>query len=1084
MLILHANWICGAFHLWAESLDLYLAHSREEASLRSARDNDPVDVSQIIDELDHPFLIPPNDLVKILTERGYLPPAALGDSFSFSLLLPHDQRGPCPSTRLGSMLSEHTAPVGLCHSRIHALTLDNPQALSAMLALEDRGSDKDLEFGHSLRYWITVSRFVLELLVDQRFIPTLLHSRDSEFTAAWQPWLHDEPIRLRVGALISSMPPVVRAVTDLQNSHPWLILDDALCTLTDITVRQVLQRDDFSDALDERDPADPHVAWLAGLLGSSTVVPASHDRAVALLRDVAGWVGCLDDTGQDQPLRLCFRLNEPLESSELEDLQPVSNDVNWRLSLHMQYPDDPHSLLDADLLWSPKQGGRNISSVTVGQPHEVLLSELARASRIYPKLEKALAEATPTGVDLSTNEAYEFLREYLPVLEESGFVVQAPNWWQKPQARIGAVLQIESPTLEKTRTAQSEGIHAGKTILGLNHLVRYNWQIAVGDQPLTLNEFENLARQKASLLRLRGQWVEILPEQIDAAMRFFSEHPGGEVSLREAFQLAHGFESKEVGVPIQGLTATGWVEQILQASGPNHRMPMLDQPHQFQGTLRPYQKVGLSWLAFLDQFGLGACLADDMGLGKTIQLIALLLHERQQVGDDSLIGPTLLIVPTSLIGNWSNELRRFAPELMFHVQHGPDRPSGEEFARLAHQNDVVITTYALVNRDRDTLQSVTWHRVVLDEAQYIKNPPTKQTSAIRGLKANRRLAMTGTPVENRLSELWSIMDFCNPGYLETAGTFRRRFSVPIERHRDHERAEHLRKLVQPYILRRVKTDPKVLDDLPPCVITREYATLTHEQAAMYQRVVDSMLSDVDQVQGIRRRGLVLATLVKLKQICNHPAQAAASGWASRQAGFQGLTITKHDAAQQVLSTRSGKASRLMTMLEEILAGNERALVFSQFRQMGHLLTSMIQHDLDAEVQFMHGGTPQSKRQSMIDHFQRETGPMVFVLSLKAGGVGLNLTAANHVFHYDRWWNPAVENQATDRAFRIGQARTVHVHKFICLGTLEERIDEMIEQKTELADNIIGAGESWLTELSTEQLQDIFTLRTETMEKDT
>jgi SNF2 family DNA or RNA helicase len=374
------------------------------------------------------------------------------------------------------------------------------------------------------------------------------------------------------------------------------------------------------------------------------------------------------------------------------------------------------------------------------------------------------------------------------------------------------------------------------------------------------------------------------------------------------------------------------------------------------------------------------------------------------------------------------------------------------------------------------LGEVSWHRVVLDEAQYIKNPPTKQAQAIRGLDAGRRIALTGTPVENRLSELWSIMEFCNPGFLGTAPDFRRRFSRPIERHRDAGAAASLRGMVQPFVLRRLKTDRNVIDDLPECVETREFATLTPEQAALYRAVVDSMIGKVDRTEGIQRRGLILAMLARLKQICDHPALA--------ESGDEAVVTARHSDHIQRLSERSGKSRRLITLLDEVLATGERALVFTQYRRMGKLLSAMVEHDLGCRSLFLHGGTPMKRRQSMIDEFQSPEGDApVFVLSLKAGGLGLNLTAANHVFHYDRWWNPAVERQATDRAFRIGQTRTVHVHKFVCMGTLEERIDRMIEEKTQLAEQIIGSGDSWMTDMTTGQLHDLLLLRGTAMEVD-
>jgi SNF2 family DNA or RNA helicase len=466
-----------------------------------------------------------------------------------------------------------------------------------------------------------------------------------------------------------------------------------------------------------------------------------------------------------------------------------------------------------------------------------------------------------------------------------------------------------------------------------------------------------------------------------------------------------------------------------------------------------------------------------MGLGKTVQLIALLQHERRDLPEGSGFKPSLLVVPTSVMGNWARELNRFAPELKLHVQHGPSRPSGDAFVEAIEDADVVITTYALVVRDRESFEAIKWHRVVLDEAQYIKNPPTKQTTAIRALNTSRRIALTGTPVENRLTELWSIMEFCNPGYLGEVSDFRQRYARPIERHRDGVQAEHLRRLVQPFILRRLKTDRNVISDLPGCVETKEYATLTKEQCELYEDVVKQKMDNVDRSSGIQRRGLILSLLGQLKQICNHPAQMSEKDELNR-------LVSPDGSALRQLSVRSGKAKRMMTLLEEVLATGEQALVFTQYRRMGKLLAGMIEHDLGCETLFMHGGTPVPRRQRMIDRFQSADGTApVFVLSLKAGGLGLNLTAANHVFHYDRWWNPAVERQATDRAYRIGQSRTVHVHKFICIGTLEEQIDQMIEDKAALAENIIGAGDDWLTEMSTEQLRELLHLKPSAMEID-
>ena len=396
------------------------------------------------------------------------------------------------------------------------------------------------------------------------------------------------------------------------------------------------------------------------------------------------------------------------------------------------------------------------------------------------------------------------------------------------------------------------------------------------------------------------------------------------------------------------------------------------------------------------------------------------------------------------------------------VHHGADRLTGKKFAREAKKNDIILSTYALAHRDEDTLSEVHWQHVVLDEAQNIKNPAAKQTQAIKKLKAAHRIALTGTPVENRLSELWSIMDFLNPGYLKSAQHFRTNFALPIEKYRKKERAEILRRIIQPFVLRRVKTDPKVINDLPEKMEMKVYYNLTREQASLYEAVVAEMIERIDKSEGIERKGLVLATLMKLKQICNHPALFLQDG--------------------SILEGRSGKLARLEEMLEEVLAEGDKALIFTQFAGMGVMLRHYLQEKVGCETLFLHGGTAKKQRDAMIQRFQNDPhGPPLFILSLKAGGLGLNLTAANHVFHFDRWWNPAVENQATDRVFRIGQKKNVQVHKFVCIGTLEERIDQMIEQKKELADSIIGTGEAWLTEMSTEQLKEVFTLSRDAVE---
>ncbi len=579
----------------------------------------------------------------------------------------------------------------------------------------------------------------------------------------------------------------------------------------------------------------------------------------------------------------------------------------------------------------------------------------------------------------------------------------------------------------------------------------------LGGQALTREEFEALVRLKMPLVQIRGQWVALNPEEIEAAIRFWEKRQAeAQMSVLEAILWGLSEEGQVEGLPVEGVEVTGWLGALLKRLKEGERPEELPQPAGLAGQLRPYQRRGFSWLAFMRRWGLGACLADDMGLGKTIQSIALFLYDRERAERGP---PALVVCPTSVAGNWQREIQRFAPKLHTLLHHGPGRATGEEFLEQAKEHDVVITSYGLARRDADLLAQVHWGVVVLDEAQNIKNPSAKQTQAVRRLSADFRLALTGTPVENRLFELWSIMHFLNPGFLGPQQRFCKQFALPIERYHDPKATRRLQRLVGPFILRRVKTDPTIIQDLPEKLEMKVFCNLTPEQATLYEAIVQDSLRQIEESEGIQRKGLVLSTLMKLKQICNHPAQ------------FLG------DRSE--LAGRSGKLARLTEMLEEALAVGDRALIFTQFATMGEMLKAYLQETFGREVLFLHGGTPRKQRERMIQRFQDDgRGPPFFVLSLKAGGLGLNLTGANHVFHFDRWWNPAVEDQATDRAFRIGQTRDVQVHKFLCIGTLEENIDALIESKKALAASIVTADESWLTELSTDELREILTLRPE------
>lgn len=1060
-LVVHAQWSDGQLRVWAEC-------ASRHAGVETAGGGDDPGVDR------HPFAATRASVASALSHIGVRVGEASEREETLEVLLPAgggDAR-PLPSAPLSYMLGlsltedAESGLLSLRSYRVEVLSVSASEAEAVLEGLLERGGEHSgVVIGPTVRFLASAVRLARHLLVQQRFVPMLAQESDGGLQGTWRPWLNDEQTAERVRRLLESMPPAARAAVDSYEHSPWSMLEDLLSRVVDAGCRRTLRVEEMAETLERFEGSgDPHVLWLGGLLDDGTKILAEPGTRQEMVRRVRRWIGGLEERGDSVAWRLCLRLNEPADASLVQDLAAPPESVYWTVSFHLQAVDEPSVLLDAADIWALATDSLTVEGRRVESPQELLLGELGRASRLFGVLEKALDEPEPVDVRLSTKQAYEFLREVRPLLAEQGFGVEIPEWWDSPAARLGARLRLEGIDGSSGIADGENATNAAGARLGLGTLVSYKWEIAVGDTSLTLHEFEKLAQRGSPLVRVGGRWVEIRPEDVRHAVRFIRENPGGNMSIGEAMQLAYGSDVRRTGIPVLGVDAEGWVGALLHGETEREALPVMEPPASFRGTLRPYQVRGMSWMAFLERFGLGVCLADDMGLGKTIQLLALLLLEREQAEQTGeSIGPTLLVVPMSVVGNWVRETERFAPELRVHMHHGPERPSGEALAERAGACDVVITTYALANRDRDDLDRVAWRRVVLDEAQCIKNPQAKQTQAVRSLTAERRIALTGTPVENRLSELWSIMDFLNPGYLGSSPSFRKRFGVPIERYKDAGRSRQLRGLVQPFVLRRLKTDPTVVSDLPEKLETKEHCHLTSEQASLYESCVKRMLTQVEGSDGMQRRGLVLSALIKLKQICNHPSQL----------------LKDHDAssASPPDPSRSGKCIRLIEMLDEVLAEGDQALVFTQFRQMGHLLSLMLRHELGREVLFLHGGTPQGQRDAMIQSFQRADGTRpILILSLKAGGVGLNLTAANHVFHFDRWWNPAVENQATDRAFRIGQTRTVMVHKYLVRGTLEERIDAMIEQKTELAENIVGSGERWLTELSTDDLRDILTLR--------
>ncbi len=822
----------------------------------------------------------------------------------------------------------------------------------------------------------------------------------------------------------ASQRPLVAALLDDPSPGAQAAAAADLATAVDRQVRVRLVA--AGAVIAPRRPGRPSVpeAWARSLTAADPWMAdwLHPDKVAALAAAVTDWVRSGAVVGGRA--RLCLRLHEPERA-----------DRSWVVELLAQDADEPSLVVPLAQAWgadSPLAGGAVAD----------LLAALARMARLAPELAAALEEAEPATVELDDAAVLGVLRERAAALEDAGIAVLLPSWWTTP-ARLG---------LRARATATSAGA-AGPSRFGLEALVDFEWQAALGDRRLTKAELARLARAveaKRSLVRIRGEWLEVRADQLEALVARAGR--AGQATAAELMRAALGVgtldapqELDVVGVDAGGI---GWLRTLLDDAAHATVAPV-PTPDGFAGALRPYQQRGVGWLTFLGHLGLGACLADDMGLGKTAQVIATLLA-------DPAGGPTLVVCPVSVLGNWERELARFAPALDVLVHHGPGRHDPERpLAERATEHDVVLTTYSVLARDRDALAALDWGRVVLDEAQQVKNPATAVARAAGGLRAGRRIALTGTPVENHLADLWSLMHVLNPGLLGTAGDFRARFAVPIEREHDAAAAERLRRATGPFVLRRLKTDRSIITDLPDKIETVDRCPLTKEQATLYQAVVDDLLEQVEETEGIQRRGLVLAALTKLKQVCNHPAHFLADGSA--------------------LPGRSGKLTRVEELVEEIVAEGDKVLCFTQFTAWGDLLLSHLQARLGVDGFWLHGGVPRRARDRIVTQFSERDGPTFLLISLKAGGTGLNLTAASHVVHLDRWWNPAVEDQATDRAFRIGQRRNVQVHKLVSAGTVEERIDELITAKRELASRVVGTGEQWLTELSTAELRSLVAL---------
>ena len=1032
MSILHGSWICeeGIFYLWGEAWRSLVNQKQDSTEDEAA----PYPFAQTAAELK-------DTLSKLSLEIS-------GEVQEITIELPSLKKRknspvePVFSFNLADLEPKEAKKLQLHPWLITGIAIEPREAIALLSQIP---LNQQESIAPELTFWGQVYRWCLDLVVKGKFVPGIAEFIDDndveEDDGVWQPLLDSESDRVRLAKFTQLMPDSSLAYNPNTESKQEILLD----CLTQFLDARVKTWTDFTPATAKNITVNP---WLVSLANVDTSIDTDKKNLQRLKNALYNWQLPLQEyiVGQDHTLesnryRLALSLQPPTDTKD-------GVQGNWQLKYYLQALDDTDFTVDADTIWKCSEGSLEIRDRAVSNPQEILLKGLGLAIKLYDPIANSLGVTNPTECELNPIEVYQFIRATAWQLQNNGIGIILPPGLAPgdSEQRLGIAMTAEVAGKKDTR-------------LSLQSLLNYKLQITVGDTTLSKAKFEKLLAQQSPIVEVEGKWLALQPADVKAAQAIFNKsNEELDLSVEDALRIATGDTKTIAKLPVVEFKAEGALKELISNLTDNKGIEPISEIAGFKGTLRPYQARGVGWLAFLEKWSLGACLADDMGLGKTIQTIGFLLHLKEK---ENLNKPTLLICPTSVLNNWEREVNKFASNLSTLIHHGDKRKKGQPFVRQVKDKNLVITSYSLAQRDVKTLQLLQWEGIVLDEAQNIKNPTAKQSQAVREIPAGFRVALTGTPVENRLGELWSILDFLNPGFLGTKAFFQKRFALPIEKFGDRQSLNILRSLVRPFILRRLKTDTNIIQDLPEKQEMNVFCGLTTEQADLYQQLVAESMEAIESSEGIQRHGLVLTLLMRLKQVCNHPELPDSK---------------KQTKLPNDFGDRSGKLMRLTEMLEEVIEEEDRALVFTQFAEWGKLLKLYLEKTLDTEVLFLYGSTKRAQRQEMVDRFQNDpNAPRIFILSLKAGGTGLNLTRANHVFHVDRWWNPAVENQATDRAFRIGQKQNVQVHKFVCSGTLEEKINDIIESKKELAEQTVDAGEQWLTRLDGDRLRSLLLL---------
>ncbi len=953
----------------------------------------------------HPFSLS-GKIIKQLMETGGIIKKNSSKIEVLNGSMPTINKFPVPSEDIEGLvdINSDTSSPKLKEWNIEGISIKFEDALQILPVIEDYS--EAFITGCDVKFWKSLDKFFMQLISSKKFLPAI-NENSFKFISEWVPLIDGNDLE-ELKNFEDSMPGACLIFNSSMDRES--VGNIFIKAATDKICREFTYKMDLKKKFKTTNDI---TKWALSLGSRENVSGFTGSLA---LQKISSWSRKIRNA-----MNIPFRV--------LLYVEPPKDRGDWELKLMMQSKQEPSLVIPFSQIWNINDESRDIITRYIEYPEEFMLQSIGMIESAFPELHGSLNKLNPSEFFLNTDDMYIFIDKIMPELQKYGFSFMFPKLEIDKSKRPMLKMRV-SPVNSSTS-------------IGAKAIVRYNPEIIFDGKSLTEKELSEIASLKSSLVQIHGKWVEIDREKFNKMLSILKEG-GKEVPVSSILKM----ELSENAVPLE-ISGSGWVGNLLNRK---NKIREIKNIPAFKGKLRNYQYIGVSWLKFMTNLGFGCCLADDMGLGKTIEIIAFLL-------DKKIKGKTLIVCPTSVISNWYHELTKFSPSFRVYMHNGLKRLKDDEFIKNLKKYDIVITSYPIIRRDIPFISKINWEGVISDESQYIKTYYSKQSRAIRNIKSDYKIALTGTPVENNLYDLWSIFEFLNPSLLGNEKFFREHFVIPVQKDNDQDSLKTLSKIVSPFILRRVKTDKNVIDDLPEKEEIKTYIPITEEQATLYEAFVKAMEKSLEGADKMKKRGIVLSTIMKLKRLLDHPSLVS---------GDQNFRVE-----------RSEKLVRLLEMVSEIVDNHEKVVVFTQYVETGKIIKESIQKKLNVEAYFLSGSTPGYTRENMINSFQDINGPMVFIISLKAGGSGINLTAANNVIHFDRWWNPSVEDQATDRVYRIGQSKKVNVYKFISTGTIEENIDNMINSKKDLREKVIGtSGEAWITELSTDQLKNIFTLRKE------